>query len=244
MHPLAKTTDSVQTTQTPIECYIEMASSFASMSYQGVYLLDLVRNRYIYMSDYPLLRYSISDGDVTSHGINTLDRLIPDEDISQLSDVAETVLSAYNNMPSEIRAKMMLYLNFHIKYDRRQIMVCHKLKLLNFDHSGTPHIMLGLVAPSPYDGDASIMASIPGTGHLYKCSYVDHSWQLIHLGQLSPDELTMLRLTIQGHSIERIAALMFKSADSIKFYRRQVFQKLNVKNITEAIAYATHYCLI
>ena len=33
---------------------------------------------------------------------------------------------------------------------------------------------------------------------------------------------------------------MFKSVETIKFYRRQVFSKLNVSNISEAIAYATH----
>jgi DNA-binding CsgD family transcriptional regulator len=54
----------------------------------------------------------------------------------------------------------------------------------------------------------------------------------------------MLRLTMQGFSLDQIGRLMFKSVETIKFYRRQVFSKLGVKNISEAIAYATQYGMI
>ncbi|MBR1792065.1 MAG: helix-turn-helix transcriptional regulator [Bacteroidales bacterium] len=233
-----------QAAQPHIEYYIEAAHSFAAMSYQGVYLLDLVDNRYLYMSDYPLMRCGMTDEEVLSNGLDSLAAHIPQEELALLNDIAGTVRSAYANMPPQIRARMMLYLNFHVVGDRRPIMVCHKMKLIHFDPSGNPRLLLGLVAPSPYDGAASIMAGIPGTDHRYSCSAEDHSWHLIRPERLSPDELTMLRLSIQGHSIESIADLMCKSVDTIKYYRRQVFQKLNVKNIPEAIAYVTHYCLI
>jgi DNA-binding CsgD family transcriptional regulator len=44
--------------------------------------------------------------------------------------------------------------------------------------------------------------------------------------------------------MKEIAEKMFHSVDTVKFYRRQIFEKLNVKNITEALSLATNYGLV
>ena len=43
---------------------------------------------------------------------------------------------------------------------------------------------------------------------------------------------------MQGYSLNEIADIMAKSTNTIKFYRRQIFSKFDVNNISEAIAYA------
>jgi len=88
------------------------------------------------------------------------------------------------------------------------------------------------------------MAVIPEEGYSFIFNPESKEWNSQTVVNLSDDERTMLRLTMQGHSLEQIGGIMFKSMETIKFYRRQVFLKLNVKNISEAVAYATHYCLI
>ena len=56
--------------------------------------------------------------------------------------------------------------------------------------------------------------------------------------ELSADERKMLSLSMQGCSLNEIADIMAKSTNTIKFYRRQIFYKFGVNNISEAIAYA------
>ena len=51
-------------------------------------------------------------------------------------------------------------------------------------------------------------------------------------------------VTLRSSITDEIAAQMFRSFDTVKFYRRQIFEKLDVKNITEALALATNYGLL
>lgn len=44
--------------------------------------------------------------------------------------------------------------------------------------------------------------------------------------------------------MKEIAEHMLRSFDTVKFYRRQIFENLDVQNITEALALATNYGLV
>ncbi|MBQ3632216.1 MAG: response regulator transcription factor, partial [Prevotella sp.] len=48
----------------------------------------------------------------------------------------------------------------------------------------------------------------------------------------------------QGYTMKEISDHICRSFDTVKFYRRQLFEKLDVANITEAIAFATNYGLL
>ena len=54
----------------------------------------------------------------------------------------------------------------------------------------------------------------------------------------------MIRLANQGLSVEKIAKEINRSENSVKGYRKNIFQKLGVGNISEAIAVATNRRLI
>lgn len=228
----------------PVGQYIEMAKAFAAMSYQGVYLFDLENSRFVYSSDYQLSRCGVTEGEMKDKDLSYFIECIPEDEKALLDDIAHTIQTSYVDLPLEFKKQITIFLNFHILSGRRKVMVCHKLRMLDFGDSGYPRYLLGLVSPSVHDGKAFIMACIPGTDYSFQFTAESRAWESIAAVHLSNDELTMLRLTMQGHSLEEIGALMFKSPETIKFYRRQVFLKLNVKNISEAIAYATHYCLI
>ena len=61
---------------------------------------------------------------------------------------------------------------------------------------------------------------------------------------LKPEEKQILTLSAQGYTMKEIAEKMLRSFDTVKFYRRQIFEKLDVQNITEALALATSYGLV
>lgn len=61
---------------------------------------------------------------------------------------------------------------------------------------------------------------------------------------LSEREKQMIHLSMKGYSIEMISLEMCKSVDTVRFYRRQVFAKLGVKNISAAIAKVQEYGLL
>lgn len=224
--------------------YIEMAKAIANLSYQGVYLAEINADRFIYTSDHPLLRCGFSEEEMRRTGMSYLIDLVPEPEKKLIANAGNSIIQGFHEMPTEFKRQLSVHLNFHILSGGQRPMVCHKLQMLDFDADGHPGLVLGMVSPSVHSDETRVMAGILGTDYLYSYTNEEQGWVPMVVAHLSADELTMLRLSMQGYSMDEIGALMFKSVDTIKFYRRQVFLKLNVKNIPEAIAYATHYCLI
>ena len=224
--------------------YIEMAEAFAAMSYQGVYLLDTDTNKFVYTSDSPILRCGFSKEEMGLIDWKVLAMKIPDDEESLIEDARNKLELVYKGIPIEIRKKFMIYLNFHVRCEGRKRMVCHKLRMLDFDANGLPHLILALVSPSVHEGDAIFFAGTRSEGYIFVFNNENRAWEPVEPVHLSDDEREMLRLTMQGNTLEQMGSIMCKSIETIKFYRRQVFLKLNVKNIAKAIAYAIHYRLI
>ncbi|MGV4453048.1 response regulator transcription factor [Ornithobacterium rhinotracheale] len=62
--------------------------------------------------------------------------------------------------------------------------------------------------------------------------------------KLSEREKEILIYSARGFSIAQIAEAIFVSADTVKFHRKKMFEKLGVSNISEAIFFATNNQLI
>jgi DNA-binding NarL/FixJ family response regulator len=54
----------------------------------------------------------------------------------------------------------------------------------------------------------------------------------------------VLRLYAQGLTINQIAARIFVTPDTVKYYRRRIFERLEVSNIVEALSSAVNSKLI
>ena len=61
---------------------------------------------------------------------------------------------------------------------------------------------------------------------------------------LSETERDVLRLSAQGYTMNDIADRLCKSVDTIKACKRNLFAKMGVKNIAEALFHATNYQMI
>jgi DNA-binding CsgD family transcriptional regulator len=61
---------------------------------------------------------------------------------------------------------------------------------------------------------------------------------------LSEREIDILRLSSQGLSNSEIGEKIFIDVNTVKFHKKNIFQKFDVKNITEAITYAVNKRLI
>ena len=224
--------------------YVEIAQAFAKMLHYGVYLLDKTTELFVYSSDDPLLRCGLTDDDLSKRGIKAFMEQLSIDDYSLIRNAYDDVVTKYDTMPRDQQSRFVAYLNFHTRYQNRLVMVTHKISVIATDSQGYPLLILGLVTPSPYDCTGFITARITGTDIIYHYHPDSRSWETGTLPHLTDNELTMLRLTIQGHEIKDIARLMFKSPESVKYYRRQVYDKLGVRNISEALSHAADYCLL
>ena len=222
--------------------YIEMAMSLSAMTHYGVYLFETKSGKVVYMDDSAMQFLNLKKGDMKESGFTLVKGAIRDDEKSLTESFIADIRTRRSMMPKNKTEKALFYINHHVK--NSNVMLSHKLSLLDLDAKGESRLLLGTVTSSIYKLDPVITFKTTGSDNVYQFEPTEKKWNKLTPVSLTEHEKTMLRLTMQGYSLNEIGKIMFKSTESVKYYRRQVFRKLGVKNISEAIAYAINFCLI
>ena len=83
-----------------------------------------------------------------------------------------------------------------------------------------------------------------GVLHRLRYSFEGKRWRSTEVVSLSKIENVILKLSAQGLSNKQIAETIYLNINTIKFHKKNIYQKLNVKNITEAIVFAYNNYII
>lgn len=70
------------------------------------------------------------------------------------------------------------------------------------------------------------------------------SWIQSALPQLTEKEKEVLQLACQGYTNQQIAEKISLNINTVKFHKRNIFEKLNTTNCTESILKASHWGLL
>ncbi|MDE7462409.1 MAG: helix-turn-helix transcriptional regulator [Muribaculaceae bacterium] len=83
-----------------------------------------------------------------------------------------------------------------------------------------------------------------GSPDFFEYNRITRRWDKRSIPTLSDGEKTVITLSIQGYTMTEIGDKMCLSPETIKKYRKQIFDKLGVRNISEAIIAATNSKLL
>lgn len=228
-----------------VRTYVAMAEAVARMTFALVYLWDNTRHRFIYLSDKRDLLGGKSAAHIMTLGISELKEMVPKEDLEILKKVTASFEGEYSRISADLRQEVVVYLNFHIGHGKDSILINQKLSWLDIDPHGRPNIIFGIATPSVHRDDERYVFMKIESADIFR--YFDpetNLWHETHRIHITDDERRMLRLSQSGYSSKEIASMMNKSADTIAFYRKSVYEKLDVSNIAEAVAHAVHYGII
>jgi DNA-binding NarL/FixJ family response regulator len=124
------------------------------------------------------------------------------------------------------------------------MMINHKITPLLLTPTGKVWLALCTVALSSRKEPGHIYFRILGQSSHKEYDLDDHSWHTCEAIILKPEEKQILTLAAQGFTTKEIGEQLFRSENTVKFYRKALFEKLEVTSITEALAFATNYGLI
>lgn len=101
-----------------------------------------------------------------------------------------------------------------------------------------------VVSYSAQDSPGQIVMKKNLSNVYWEYSLESHKWKQCTTIALSEEERAILLLSAQGFKMDEIADQICKSIDTVKFYKRRLFDKMDVKNITEALSFAANNKLI
>ncbi|KNB60089.1 helix-turn-helix transcriptional regulator [Chryseobacterium sp. Hurlbut01] len=233
-------TDEFQTSN-----YLEVIKAFSRITYKSIYVIDYQKKTFEYVSENPLFLCNHTPQEVETMGYAFYFRHVIKNDLELLFKINEIGFDFYEQLPVDERKLYTISYDFHIVNESKNaVLINHKLTPLFLSPEGKMWKAMCIVSLSHNYTSGNISIFKQGTDNFWKYSIPDNKWFIEEKIKLSDRESEILRLYAQGLTISEIAKKIFVTADTVKFHRRKLFDKLGVNNITEALSYAINYKLL
>lgn len=219
--------------------YLETVKAFSRLTYQSLYVIDYQTRGFDYVSDNPLFLCGKTSEEVKEMGYAFYFQNVKPEDVELLIKINEAGFNFYDKIPVEERKLYSISYDFNlINGKKNMVLVNHKLTPMFLTEEGQIWKALCIVSLSNSTSAGNIVISREGSDDVWKFDPEAGKWSKDEKIKLSQRESEILSLYASGLTINEIAEKLFISADTVKFHRKKLFEKIGVNNIAEALAYA------
>lgn len=225
--------------------YLEAIRSFARLTYESVYVIDYEKMGFEYVSENPLFLCGYSSEEVLNMGYEFYFRNVPEEDLKLLEQINEAGFNFFEKIPAGDKKEYRIIYDFHlVNKNGKKILINHRLTPLFLTSHQKMWKAVCIVSLSHHQQAGNVFIEKQGSDEQWELDLENNSWSKSAKPKLTEREIELLRLHVQGLTINQIADKLFVVPDTVKYYRRRIFERLNVSNITEALAYAVNSKII
>lgn len=212
---------------------------------QSLYVIDYCKRSFLYVSPNSLFLNGYTVEEVMKMGYLHYEKNLPVEDLNMLLEINNRGFDFFYKQPVEERPKISISYDFRLLQPNRQsLMVNHKLTPIMLTPEGDIWLALCIVSLSTQKEPGNVFINKEGILHRYAYSFESKKWKESEIVSLSNREKEILQLSMHGLSNDQVAESIFIDVNTVKFHKKNIFQKLNVKNIAEAIIFAQNNHII
>ena len=225
---------------------VAMVRAMARNTNQSLYIIDYNRRNFLYVSPNPLFLCGYTPEQVQELGYAFYTQVVSDEELQMLLEINEAGFRFFYQCPVEERPEMTVEYDFHLRHpgEGRPQLIHHKLTPILLTPEG--HIWLALCTVSlslaQKAGNVRMTRHGARTHHTY--SFLTRRWSEVANVTLTDREHDILSFSVRGLGNTEIGEQLFISADTVKFHKKKLFEKLQAENITEAVGIAAQLRLI
>lgn len=227
-----------------VDEFIRSAEAFSRSSYQSVYIIDYFRQNFLYVSPNPMFLCGLTPERVKESGYRFYLEFVPEDEHPLLLTLNRAGFAFFNDIPVTERKDWYITYDFHLLNSGRKILINHKLTPLALTSDGRIWLALCVVSAATHADAGHIEMHRVDSSEYFEFSTVSRRWIKKQMPTLTDGEKSVLTLSIQGYTMSEIADKICLSPDTVKKYRKRIFEKLEVRNISEAIAAATNNKLL
>ncbi|MDE5841156.1 MAG: helix-turn-helix transcriptional regulator [Muribaculaceae bacterium] len=220
--------------------FIRTAEAFSRTTYQSVYIIDYFKQNFLYVSPNPMFLCGLSQEHMMKLGYGFYFKYVPEDEQEILIDINRAGFAFLNSIPVDERKDWYIQYDFHIINNGKPILINHKLTSLALTSDGRVWLALCVVSASSHSAPGHIEIHRVNSPDYFEYNRTTRRWDKRNMPTLTDGEKTVITYSIQGLTMTEIADKMCLSPETIKKYRKQIFEKLRVRNISEAIIAATN----
>lgn len=209
-----------------------------------IYIIDYFKEELIFVSDNIDKVCGKDAQSIKKLGLNFYQKFVPNEEFVMISSADKSLKCLLNSFTINERKNILVMSCFHMQENNCRRLINHKYTPIIFDSSGKIRLALCAISLATGNTPGKIVVKQKGSNEYYLYSHINHKWTKNYEVEITKKERDVLLLSMQGYTMDSIAEIMCKSVDTIKTYKRNLFKKMNVKNIAEALAFAQNHMLI
>lgn len=227
-----------------VDEYIRTAEAFSRATYQSVYIIDYFKQNFLYVSPNPIILCELSPQEMKELGYRFYLNFVPEEEQPLLLELNSAGFSFFNKLPVDERKDWFITYDFHILNKGRKILINHKLTPIALTSDGRVWLALCVVSAATHTEAGHTEMHRAGSPEYFEYNPTTRRWVKRCMPTLTDGEKSVITLSIQGYTMAEIADKICLSPDTVKKYRQRIFEKLKVRNISEAIVAATNNKLL
>lgn len=222
---------------------IDTVATFARLCHQWVYVTDIERHTFLYISNLPGATFGTDSRILISSGYSTImDRIVPNEQA-----MYNNITHALSEKLGSLDAQQLKNVSFSFSITSMVLdqprLLQHMVSPLVNHPDGKPWIVLTMLSTSMHKEAGHLLCRLNDDTTEY--DFEEQKWiPSDKKNHLTTSERNMLIYAARGYTIDEISKLMYRSVDTVKMYRRRIFSKLGVNNISEAIFHAVQQNLL
>lgn len=224
------------------DIYIQSAKAFGRNMFRPIFIVDMFKKEFMYISE-DLSDIFWNDPIVQTNDqiVNSFHRVFEKESLENLRVILAKAYEMFLSFPVKERSKIVFSFHFNHEFGGEK-KVCHRrMTPLALTEDGDLWLVLCTTSLSSIKHLGYYEMKIHGENE-YLQYYPDKDrWYHKEGEVLTFAEKKILYLSSQGYTMKEIATIFNKSEDSIKLYKREMFKKLDVNSITEAVFAAINY---
>lgn len=225
--------------------YLEAIKAFARLTYESVYVIDYEKMDFEYVSDNPLFLSGYSAEEVLNLGYGFYFKNVPEKDLALLNLINEAGFDFFAKLPGKEKKQYSISYDFHLlNQEGKPMLINHKLTPLFLTSEEKMWKAMCIVSISHHQQAGNICIYKQGTEDFWELDIQSKIWRKSEKPKLSKREIEILRLHAQGLTINQIADRIFVAPDTVKYYRRRIFERLGVSNMVEALSFAVNSKMI
>jgi DNA-binding CsgD family transcriptional regulator len=226
------------------EILISAFEAISRTTSQSIYIIDYFRQNFLYVSGNPLFLCGYTAAEVREMGYMFYLKNVPEEEQKMLTEINSAGFDFFNKIPVDERINYTISYNFHLLNGKKKTLVNHKLTPIILTEAGRIWLAACVVSLSSHNTHGHIEMRKSTQTAFWEYSTESHRWKENPGVTLKEREKDILLLSAQGYTMDEIAERLFLAIDTVKFQKKRIFEKLDVKNIVEALSFATNHKLL
>ena len=226
------------------EGHIEILNAFSKIIGQSFFVIDFYRREFKYISPNPLFLCGHSVEEALEMGYSFFRKVVLEEDLELVIEAEKKGYEFFSRFSAKEKMDASVVFDYRLKQPGGSTVLVSQNNTPILLMEDKVRFGLCIINLSTVGKPGRMVVVQDGVSQNYKYSFKTKRWKTVSSVQLSKRETEILLLAAQGFSNESIANTLFIDISTVKFHKRNIFSKLNAKNIIEAIGNAYDYKLI